>query len=82
MTEPVRYLSAERMTSDDFGVPFTMQPGEVVYDAATERPGGYAGSWATMTSESYMMHGFGKLGTGYGQKYVRQENGELHKVEG
>jgi hypothetical protein len=82
MNTPVRYLSAEGMTQDDFGVSFTMKPGEVVYDAATERPGGYPGPWATMTQQSYLMHGLGKLGTGYGQKYIRQENGELHKVEG
>lgn len=80
--EPVRYLSAENKTEDDFGDPFTMQAGEVVYDAATESQGGYKGPWACMTSQSYLMYGYGKLGTGYGQKYVRQENGQLIKVEG
>ena len=82
MTDPVRYLSAENRTHDDFNDKFTMKPGEIVYDAATERPGGYPGPWATMTQSSYLMYGFGKLGTGYGQKYVRQTNGQLHKVEG
>lgn len=82
MSEQQRYVSAERMTEDDFGDKFTMQPGEVVYDAATESQGGYAGPWATMTAKSFQMHGFGKLGTGYGQKYVRNEEGHLIKVEG
>lgn len=69
-----RYLSAEKMVQDDFGKPFTNEPGEVIYDAAT-----MSGPWATMTQAShdlYALHG------GIGQKYVRRENGELHKVEG
>lgn len=74
-----RYLSAEKMTADDFGVPFTNETGEVIYDAATV----YGGSWATMTEASYRLHARQQgLGLGRGQKYVRQENGELHKVEG
>jgi hypothetical protein len=73
----VRYLSAEKMSKDDFGVLFTNKTGEVVYDAQTLRWG-----WATMTESSWKAFGAGKLGLGLGQKYVRQENGELHKVEG
>lgn len=76
--EPERYVSAERMAADDFGRRFTMKEGEVVYDAMTK----HRGQWATMTQTSYKAHGAGKLGTGYGQKYVRQANGQLHKVEG
>lgn len=73
-----RYLSAEKMTADDFGIPFTGCEGEVVYDAATIH-----GPWATMTEISYQLYGKKQgLGTGKGQKYVRQANGELHKVEG
>ena len=71
-----RYLSAEKMSHDDFDEKFTNEPGEVVYDAATMN-----GPWATMTQKSYNLYARpGGLGTGKGQKYVRQENGELHKV--
>lgn len=77
MSDPVRYASAEKLKADDFGVPFTFQEGEVVYDAKTIH-----GPWATMTQTSFEMYGRGKLGLGLGQKYVRQANGELHKVEG
>lgn len=77
MKEPVRYLSAEKMNMDDFTVDFTNQPGEVIYDAKTKM-----GPWATMTQASFEKYGLGRLGQGFGQKYVRQENGELHKVEG
>lgn len=80
--EPTRYVSAEGMREDDFGDKFTMEEGEIVYDAATSRPGGYKGPWATMTSNSYMMHGYGILGTGCGQKYRRNAEGHLIKVEG
>lgn len=75
--EPVRYLSAEAMSQDDFGVPFTMQAGELVYDAATLQ-----GPWATMTEANYRLHGNGKLGLGHGQCYKRQANGQLHKIAG
>ena len=74
----VRYLSAEKMSQDDFAQEFTNKPGEVIYDAKTI----YRGQWATMTEASFKKHGAGFLGQGCGQKYVRQENGELHKVEG
>lgn len=74
-----RYLSAEKMSHDDFGLKFTNETGEVIYDAATK----YHGRWATMTQDSYDLHAMPHgLGLGKGQKYVRQENGELHKVEG
>jgi len=75
--EAKRYLSAERMTQDDFGVAFTNKPGEVIYDAKTKR-----GPWATMTQQSFLIHGHGMLGLGFGQKYTRQANGELHKTGG
>lgn len=73
----MRYISAEKLTEDDFGVPFTKAEGEVVYDARTKR-----GLWACMTQKSYDQHGTGKLGTGFGQKYVRNAEGHLVKSEG
>ena len=72
-----RYLSAERMSKDDFGIPFTKETGEVVYDAVTQD-----GRWATMTVASFMLYSKQLLGIGLGQKYTRRENGELHLTEG
>ena len=66
----VRYLSAEGMSKDDFDVPFTKLPGEVIYDAKTVYGGG---QWATMTQASYDLHAAKiGLGMGKGQNYVLQ----------
>lgn len=73
---PQRYLSAEALDVDDFGVPFTHAVGEHVYDAKT-----HDGPWATMSQISFDVYGVG-LGLGVGQQYERQANGELHKVGG
>lgn len=67
-----RYHSAEKRDSDDFGVKFTMGSGERVYDGKTRH-----GPWACMSHESWKKHGCGKLGTGYGQLYVRTALGDL-----
>lgn len=74
-----RYLSAKNRMTDDFERKFTHLEGEVVYDARTRQ-----GPWACMTEESYQEHGRRPLalGTGLGQKYVRNKVGELVKVEG
>lgn len=77
-----RYLSAEKLHQDDFGDTFTKKEGEIVYDAAIRGRNGRAGPWATMTQRSWEMNGGGRLGLGFGQKYVRNKFGELHKVEG
>ena len=69
-----RYISAETMTTDDFGNHISKEPGTVVYDAQTI----YGGAWATMTEKSWEVHGLGKLGLGWGQKYVRNDVGQLH----
>lgn len=71
-----RYLSAEDRSHDDFGMPFTNQRGEAVYDAATRM-----GPWATMTEANFKKYGRG-MGNGIGQKYVRDHLGHLNKVEG
>lgn len=72
----VRYISAEKRDTDDFNVPFTHKSGEVVYDAKT-----VMGPWATMTEASFKKYGE-RIGIGFGQKYIRNAAGELHKVEG
>lgn len=74
MTKPVRYQGQK---IDDFGVEFTNEVGENVYDAKTRM-----GPWAMMTSSSWRRYGLGRLGTGYGQRYTRNETGELILTEG
>ncbi len=75
MPNPIRYYSAENMTEDDFGITFTLHPGEYVYDGRT-----LLGPWATMTHESFLEFGRGVTGRGHAQVYERQKNGQLHKV--
>lgn len=77
MKDVVRYLSAEKRELDDFEDRLTGKAGEPVYDAKTKY-----GPWATMTQKSFEKHGVGRLGTGWGQKYQRNEAGQLVKVEG
>ena len=40
------------------------------------------GQWANMTEKSWRLHGVGKFGTGYGQKYQKQADGRWLKIEG
>lgn len=77
-----RCFSAEKRECDDFGDRFTMQTGEVVYDAALKGYNGFTGMWAIMTQKSFEMNGDGRLGLGFGQKYVRNVKMELCKMEG
>lgn len=77
MKDVVRYLSAEKREFDDFEDMISKKVGDHVYDAKTKY-----GPWATMTQKSFEKHGLGLLGTGWGQKYQRNEAGQLVKVEG
>ena len=72
----VRYLSAENLDSDDFGVPFTQEEGEFVYDGRVK--GGTA--WATMSEITFEIYGVG-VGLGLGQKYKRNDEGHLIMVD-
>jgi hypothetical protein len=58
---------------DDFGMPYK----KIMIDGRTT-----SGPWANMTLESWRVHGIGKLGTGYGQKYEKQSDGRWLKTEG
>lgn len=61
---------------DDFGDEYK----DVMYDGKTRQ-----GPWANMTEKSWLVHGIGRLGTGYGQKYFRDDSGKWVrwiKVEG
>lgn len=62
---------------DDFDNPYSFEVGSVMYDAKTK-----LGPWANMTQESFDLHGFGKLGTGFGQKYQLDSDGKWYKVAG
>lgn len=58
---------------DDFGLPYK----DIMIDGRTIR-----GPWANMTEQSWRVHGVGRLGTGYGQKYKKQADGRWLKIEG
>lgn len=74
----MRYLSAEKLDADDFGVKFSKREGEHVYDGRLAM----SRQWATMSEASWKARGCGVLGTGCGQKYRRTAEGHLVKVEG
>lgn len=77
MSRGTRYVSAELANEDDFQDRFTHREGEIVYDARTK-----SGPWAMMTEKSWKKHGIGQLGLGLGQKYQRDSEGRLMKMEG
>jgi hypothetical protein len=68
-----KYWAGNLSPKDDFGVKYdvTMIDGKTIH-----------GPWANMTLKSWRIHGVGKLGTGFGQKYVKQADGRWLKVEG
>lgn len=72
MATPVYWISPLG-EYDDFGIKFE----DVMYDGKTRM-----GPWANMTEDSWQVHGVGRLGTGYGQKYKKQTDGRWLKVEG
>lgn len=61
--------------NDDFDRPIDKQ----FIDGKTRH-----GPWAIMTPESWKLEGgtFGRLGTGFGQRYEKQTDGRWKKVEG
>lgn len=50
---------------------------DVAYDAKTKY-----GGWCIMSEKSWQEHGCRKLGTGYGQKYLRGSDGQFYLSEG
>ena len=72
MAEPVIWCG-EIGPNDDFGRPI----GKEFIDGRTNR-----GPWGIMTRESFLTHGMGKLGPGWGQRYEKQPDGRWLKVEG
>ena len=49
---------------------------DILYDAKTN-----LGCWATMCKNCYRKHGLG-VGTGVGQKYIKNKHGKFQKVAG
>lgn len=66
------YWSGDPGEKDDFGFPIK---GEFI-DGKTQM-----GPWATMAPPTFRIHGIG-LGTGRGQRYMKQADGRWLKVEG
>jgi hypothetical protein len=58
---------------DDFGSPIE---NEFIDGVIKE------GHWAIMSIDSWRRYSNGQLGTGWGQRYKKQENGKWLKVEG
>ena len=68
-----KYWTTPVKERDDIGDLIT----DTIIDGKTKR-----GPWAIMTPASFDIHGIGRLGTGFGQKYVKQQDGNWLKVEG
>ena len=68
-----KYWTGSPPHKDDFGVPIKKE----FIDGVTRQ-----GPWAFMTLSSWKVHGTGRLGTGYGQRYKKQTDGRWLKVEG
>jgi hypothetical protein len=71
--EQEKYWFGKLPPNDDFGVPYE----KIMIDGKTKQ-----GPWANMTITSWRLHGCGKLGTGFGQKYKKQPDGRWLKIEG
>ncbi len=69
-----RYWVGDVSDVDDFGRQIT----DEFVDGRTV----HRGMWATMSPLSWRENGCGQLGTGSGQRYRRQRDGQWMKVEG
>jgi hypothetical protein len=67
------YWTGHLESEDDFGDPIVDEfiDGKTVF-----------GPWAIMTPHTFKIKGVGQLGTGLGQRYVKQRDGKWLKVEG
>jgi hypothetical protein len=68
-----KYWNGPLPETDDFGDRYH----KVMIDGKTRQ-----GPWANMTDTSWRLYGIGRLGTGCGQRYEKQEDGRWLKVEG
>jgi hypothetical protein len=69
-----RYWIGDVGPTDDYGMP--------VHDEFIDGVSAMSGKWAIMNPHTWRLHGVGKLGTGYGQRYKKQADGKWLKVEG
>ena len=69
----VKKWHGEISDKDDFGDSIT----DTFIDGRTQM-----GPWAIMSLNSWTKYGVGSLGTGNGQKYKKDSNGEWIKIEG
>jgi hypothetical protein len=67
------YWSGVIGPNDDFGRPIH----DIFYDGKT-----HYGPWAIMNPSSWLREGVGRTGTGFAQKYQKQNDGQWMKVEG
>jgi hypothetical protein len=68
-----RYWMGHIGQTDDFGN--TIQ--DEFVDGKTRM-----GPWGIMTPTAWRAHGVGRFGTGFGQRYQKQDDGRWLKVEG
>ena len=59
---------------DDFGDTITTE----FIDGRINR----VAAWGLLTPRSWLHYGCGRLGPGYGQRYIKQQGGKFLKVEG
>lgn len=76
MNKPVYWLSPLG-GFDDFGLPYDLEEGGIMYGAKTSQ-----GPWANMTEASFRRYGTGRLGPGFGQQYQMQADGRWLKIAG
>lgn len=69
-----RYWVGEIGPGDDFGMP--------IHEEFIDGLLAGRSQWAIMSPHTWRLHGIGKLGTGYGQRYKKQADGKWLKVEG
>ena len=65
------------MSECDFCATKLDQVGSIVFDAKTPQ-----GPWGTACPKCFRTETLGRLGTGFGQKFQRDENLRLVKLEG
>jgi hypothetical protein len=63
---------------DNFGYRITNE----FIDGQCDPQGSFRGKWAIFSPYTWERYGCGKLGEGYGQRYLKQRDGQFMKVEG
>lgn len=69
-----RYWASKVPVKDDFG--------DVIGDEFIDGRANHGTAWGLFTPKSWHHYGCGRLGQGFGQRYVRDETDKFAKVEG